>query len=80
MTTIQITPPLIIKRVSVTVPANNTTGSTAHNMGKTPNIIGRPNPNQLDGLDSIGTADGTNVNVTTNASVTTDTVFTFDLT
>lgn len=70
---------LVIKRVSVTVSANGTTGSTAHGMGKIPKIIGRPNPNQLDGLDSIGTVDGTNVTVTTNASVSTDTVFTFDL-
>lgn len=70
---------LVIKRVSVTVSANGTTGSTAHGMGKIPKIIGRPNPNQLDGLDSIGSADITNVTVTCNAAVTTDTVFTFDL-
>lgn len=70
---------LTIKRVSVTVSANGTTGSTAHGMGKIPKIIGRPNPNQLDGLDSIGSTDATNVTVTCNSAVTTDTVFTFDL-
>ncbi len=70
---------LVIKRVSVTVSANGTTGSTAHGMGKVPKIIGRPNPSQLDGLDSIGSVDATNATVTCNAPVTTDTIFTFDL-
>lgn len=65
-----------IRIISVTVSANGTTGNTAHNMGKTPNLLGRPNPNQSDGLDAIGSADGTNVTITCQQPVTTNTIFT----
>ncbi len=74
------TPPsLSTTRVTVTVTAGNTTASSAHNMGKTPTIIGRPNPNKLDGLDSYGSADDTNITITCQSPVSTDTIFTFDL-
>lgn len=73
------TPSFSIKRLTVTLTANNSTASTAHNMGKTPNILGRPNPDKLDGLDSYGSADGTNITITCNAPVSSDTIFTFDL-
>ena len=67
------------RTVSVTVTANGTTGSAAHNMGKTPKLIGRPNPNQLDGLDSISSVDATDVTVTCYAPVTTQTIFTVEV-
>lgn len=65
-----------IKIVSVTVLANALTGTVAHNMGKIPNIIGRPNPNQSDGLDSYSSVDATTLTITCNSWVTTNTIFT----
>lgn len=67
------------RTVTVTVLATATSGSAAHNMGTTPIVFGRPNPNQNDGLNSYASADATNVTVTCATAVTTDTIFTVAL-
>lgn len=64
------------RTVTVTVLGTATSGSAAHNMGTTPIVFGRPNPNQNDGLNSYASADATNVTVTCATAVTTDTIFT----
>lgn len=69
---VEATTPLIY---SVTVANGATSGTTAHGLGRTPTIIGRPNPNKLDGLNSYASADGTNITVTTDAPVSSDTVY-----
>lgn len=66
---------LKIWTIYVTITTNNLTGSAAHGLGKTPTMLGRPSPNQLEGLSAVATADVTNVTVTCNAPVSSDTIF-----
>lgn len=68
-----------IKTITVTISANGTSGSTVHNMGKTPTILGRPNPSSEDGYETRASVDGTNVTVTSNTPIANETTFTVSL-
>ncbi len=65
-----------IKYAYVTILENSSFGSVAHGIGIAPLIIGRPNPDKLDGLNSIGYADDIDIFVSCDSPVSSDTIFT----
>ncbi len=63
-----------VKVVTVTIAAGNSSGLAAHGMGAAP-TPGRPNPDRIEGINSIASADATNVTVTLDVSQMVDLVF-----
>lgn len=72
---------LKITSITVTIPNGSLTASTAHGLSYIPEIVGRPNPNKLDGATStiIATADAINITVECDAPVSSDIDFTVSI-